>query len=160
MLGRMMLRFGAPQPAVATAVAASAPPAPGQPAAADKARLERAADGTAKLVIDDGFDQAWRRVGLALDRTGFTVVDRDRTGGLYFVRYADPDADAAKARDAGWLDKLMFWKTDDKDRPEQYRIKVAEEPPKSVVTVQDPKGATDRTPNSERILALLREQLR
>ena len=160
MLGRMMLRFGAPQPAVATALAASAPPAPGQPAAADKARLERGADGTARLVIDDGFDQAWRRVGLALDRTGFTVVDRDRTGGLYFVRYADPDADAAKARDAGWLDKLMFWKTDDKDRPEQYRIKVAEEAPRSVVTVQDPKGATDRTPNSERILALLREQLR
>jgi len=160
MLGRMMLRFGALQPAVATALATTAPPAPGQPTAGDKARLERAADGTAKLVVDDAFDQAWRRVGLALDRTGFTVVDRDRTGGLYYVRYADPDADATKAREAGWLDKLMFWKTDEKDRPEQYRIKVAEEPPRSVVTVQDPKGVTDRSANSERILALLREQLR
>ena len=160
MLGRMMLRFGAPQPAVTTALAATAPPAPGQPAAADKARLERGADGTARLVIDDGFDQAWRRVGLALDRTGFTVVDRDRTSGLYYVRYADPDSDARKAQEAGWLDKLMFWKTDDKDRPEQYRIKVAEEAPKSVVTVQDPKGVTDRSANSERMLALLREQLR
>jgi outer membrane protein assembly factor BamC len=160
MLSRMMLRFGAPQPAVATAMAATAPPVPGQPAAADRARLERSADGTARLVIDDTFDQSWRRVGLALDRTGFTVVDRDRTGGLYYVRYADPDADATKARESGWFDKLLFWKTDDKDRPEQYRIKVAEEPPRSVVTVQDPKGATDRSPNSERILALLREQLR
>ena len=160
MLGRMMLRFGAPQPAVTTALATTAAPAPGQPATADKARLERSPDGTAKLVIDDSFDQAWRRVGLALDRTGFTVVDRDRTSGLYYVRYADPDSDATKAREAGWLDKLMFWKTDDKDRPEQYRIKVAEEPPKSAVTVQDPKGATDRSANSERILALLREQLR
>jgi len=160
MLGRMMLRFGAPQPAVTAALATTAAPAPGQPAAADKARLERSPDGTVKLVIDDSFDQAWRRVGLALDRTGFTVVDRDRTSGLYYVRYADPDSDATKAREAGWLDKLMFWKTDDKDRPEQYRIKVAEEPPKSAVTVQDPKGATDRSANSERILALLREQLR
>jgi len=160
MLGRMMLRFGAPQPAVTTALAATAAPAPGQPATGDKARLERSPDGTVKLVIDDSFDQAWRRVGLALDRTGFTVVDRDRTSGLYYVRYADPDSDATKAREAGWLDKLMFWKTDDKDRPEQYRIKVAEEPPKSAVTVQDPKGATDRSANSERILALLREQLR
>jgi len=160
MLGRLMLRFGAPQPAVATAVAASTPPAPGQPAAADKARLERGADGAPRLVMDDAFDQSWRRIGLALDRTGFTVVDRDRTGGLYFVRYADPDAEARKARDAGWLDKLMFWKTDDKDRPEQYRIKVAEEAPRSVVTVQDPKGATDKSANSERMLALLREQLR
>ena len=160
MLGRMMLRFGAPQPAVTTALATTAAPAPGQPAATDKARLERSPDGTAKLVIDDSFEQAWRRVGLALDRTGFTVVDRDRTSGLYYVRYADPDADATKARDAGWLDKLMFWKADDKDRPEQYRIKVAEEPPKSAVTVQDPKGATDRSANGERILALLRAQLR
>ena len=58
------------------------------------------------------------------------------------------------------INKLMFWKTDDKDRPEQYRIKVSEEPPRSVVTVQDTKGVTDRTPNAERILALLREQLR
>jgi outer membrane protein assembly factor BamC len=127
---------------------------------ADKARLEKNADGSAKLVVEDAFDRAWRRVGLALDRTGFTVVDRDRSNGVYFVRYADPDSDVAKARDSGWLAKLMFWKTDEKDRPEQYRIKVVEAAPASVVTVQDPKGEPDRTSNGERILALLREQLR
>ena len=111
-------------------------------------------------MVDDAFDRAWRRVGLALDRTGFTVADRDRITGIYFVRYADPDSDVAKARDTGWLSKLMFWKTDDKDRPEQYRIKVLESAPTSVVTVQDTKGEPDRTANGERILALLREQLR
>jgi outer membrane protein assembly factor BamC len=122
--------------------------------------MEKTADGATKLVVDDAFDRTWRRVGLALDRTGFTVVDRDRTGGLYYVRYADPDSDVAKARDSGWLAKLMFWKTDEKERPEQYRIKVAEEPPISIVVVQDANGAPDRTANAERILALLREQLR
>jgi uncharacterized lipoprotein len=54
----------------------------------------------------------------------------------------------------------MFWKADEKDRPEQYRIKVLESPPASIVTVQDPKGDVDRTTSGERILALLREQLR
>lgn len=160
MLSRLMQRFGTSAPAASTAVAASTPPAPGQPTPADTARIEKGADGATRLVLDDAFDRAWRRVGLALDRTGFTVVDRDRSNGLYFVRYADPDSDVAKARDSGWLAKLMFWKPDERDRPEQYRIKVAEAAPSSVVTVQDAKGVTDTSPNSERILALLREQLR
>ncbi|HVF63828.1 MAG TPA: outer membrane protein assembly factor BamC [Casimicrobiaceae bacterium] len=157
MLSRMMQRFGTSAPAAAAAVASAAPSAA---PATDKARLEKSTDGTAKLVVDDAFDRAWRRVGLALDRTGFTVVDRDRSSGVYFVRYADPDSDVAKARDSGWLAKLQFWKQDDKDRPEQYRIKVLETTPNSVVTVQDPKGEPDRTKNGERILALLRDQLR
>jgi outer membrane protein assembly factor BamC len=160
MLARLMQRFGTPAPEATAAVAAVAPNVPGQPTSTDRARLEKSADGAAKLIVDDAFDRAWRRVGLALDRTGFTVVDRDRSTGVYFVRYADPDSDVAKARDQGWLAKLMFWKQDEKDRPEQYRIKVVESPPASIVTVQDPKGDTDRTSNGERILALLREQLR
>ena len=158
MLARLMQRFGAPAPVATAAVASTAPSA--KPTATDKARLEKSPDGSSQLVVDDAFDRAWRRVGLALDRTGFTVVDRDRSTGIYFVRYADPDIDVAKARDQGWLAKLMFWKQDEKERPEQYRIKVLESPPASVVTVQDPKGAPDRTTSGERILALLREQLR
>jgi outer membrane protein assembly factor BamC len=157
MLSRLMQRFGTPAGVAVAAVAASAP---AQVAPTDKARIEKNPDGSAKLVVDDAFDRAWRRVGLALDRTGFTVVDRDRSIGIYFVRFADPDIDVAKARDQGWLAKLMFWKPDEKERPEQYRIKVSETAPTSVVTVQDPKGEPDRTTSGERILALLREQLR
>jgi outer membrane protein assembly factor BamC len=156
MLSRLMIRFGAPETvadaAVTPAAAANAP---------QHARLEKV-DGLAKLVVDDPFDRAWRRVGLALDRTGFTVVDRDRSSGTYFVRYADPDADMArKDRDKGFLSKLMFWrKDDDKDKPEQYRIKVVETAPQSTVSVQDPKGQPDRSQASDRILALLRDQLK
>ncbi|HVE51562.1 MAG TPA: outer membrane protein assembly factor BamC [Casimicrobiaceae bacterium] len=160
MLSRMMQRFGAPE-AVATAAAKSAIVAPGVATPSDRARLEKSTDGSSKLVVDDAFDRAWRRIGLALDRTGFTVVDRDRSNGVYFVRYADPDSDVTKAREAsGFLSKLMFWKADEKDRPEQYQIKVVETSPMSTVTVQDPKGVPLRTSNGERILALLREQLR
>jgi len=115
-----------------------------------------------QLIVDDTFDRAWRRVGLALDRTGFTVVDRDRSTGVYFVRFADPDADMAKKdSEKGFLSKVLnFWKTDEKDKPEQYRIKVVETAPQSTVSVQDPNGAPDRTQASDKILALLRDQLK
>jgi outer membrane protein assembly factor BamC len=154
MLSRLMMSFGTPEP---QAVAAASPSAP----AAPHARLEKS-DGIARLVVDDPFDRAWRRVGLALDRSGFTVVDRDRSAGTYYVRFSDPDADMQrKDREKGFLSKLLtFWKTDDKDKPEQYRIKIVETSPQSTVSVQDPSGNPDRTQASDRILALLRDQLK
>jgi outer membrane protein assembly factor BamC len=157
MLSRLMMRFGAPE---ATAEAATSPASAAN--APQHARLEKA-DGVSKLVVDDPFDRAWRRVGLALDRTGFTVVDRDRSTGTYFVRFADPDTEMArKDREKGFLSKLVnFWKKDDdKEKPEQYRIKVIETAPQSTVSVQDPTGKPDRSPASDRILALLHDQLK
>jgi outer membrane protein assembly factor BamC len=130
----------------------------GAAAGPERARLEKEASGSYQLVVDDGFDRAWRRVGLALDRVGFTVVDRDRSKGTYFVRYADPENDGAK-KDKGFLDKLMFWKTD-APNVEQYRITVAEATPRSLVTVQDPNGAPDKSATGEKILSLLRDQLK
>jgi outer membrane protein assembly factor BamC len=152
MLTRLMVKFGTTEPQAVAAVAQST----AQP---ERARIEKGSDGVSKLVVDESFDRAWRRVGLALDRSGFTVVDRDRSSGLYYVRYADPDSDINK-RDQGFLAKLMFWRKDEGDKPEQYRIAVVEAAPLSLVTVQDPKGAPDKSPTSDRILALLKDQLK
>jgi outer membrane protein assembly factor BamC len=148
-LSRLLVKFGTPQTAAAAAVA--------QLSQQSRARIEKGNDGASRLVVDDAFDRAWRRVGLALDRTGFTVVDRDRSKGLYFVRYANPDLDV---KQKGWLDKLKFWNTDEKEKPEQYRVVVTQADPASVVTIQDPAGAADRTPNGDKILALLQDQLK
>jgi outer membrane protein assembly factor BamC len=150
LLSRLMVRFGTPADVAASAVAAL----PGQP---QRARIEKGGDGSSRLVVDDAFDRAWRRVGLALDRTGFTVVDRDRSKGLYFVRYSNPDLDP---KEKGWLEKLKFWKTDDKEKPEQYRVVVTQADPSSVVTVQDPTGVADKSANGDKILALLQDQLK
>ena len=162
----------AARPDAATPVAV-APRAPGD-TVPDPSRLPNAprpvkltlesGNGVAQLVVDDAFDRAWRRVGLALDRTGFTVVDRDRSKGLYFVRYSDPDL-AARKKDDGWLAKtisqIQFWKTTDAAaKPEQYRVVVTQADPRSLVTVQDPAGAVDSSANGERILALLKDQLK
>lgn len=66
-------------------------------------------DGIITLTVNDAFDRSWRRVGLALDRIGFLIEDRDRSRGLYFVRYSDLDADKPSEDKKGLLDKLKFW---------------------------------------------------
>jgi len=151
-LTRLMIKFGTSEPAAAAAVARATTPG-GTP---ELARIDKTADGGSRLVVEDNFDRTWRRVGLALDRVGFTVTDRDRSKGIYFVRYADPES--AK-KQQGWLDKLAFWK-DTTEKVEQYRISIAESAPPTVVVVQDVNGAPDRTPNADRILALLKDQLK
>ncbi len=148
-LQRLMVRFGTPEQQAAQAVTASSN-------APDRARLE-SATGVKQLVVEDNFDRAWRRVGLALDRIGFTVVDRDRSKGLYYVRYSDPDA--PKTTTGDWMSKLMFWR-DTTQKPEQYRIQVNESGAQSVVLVQDPNGGPEKSQSSEKILALLRDQLK
>jgi outer membrane protein assembly factor BamC len=153
-LEKLMVALGTPEPAAVQALAADSK-------TPERARIDKGTDGV-RLVVDDTFDRAWRRVGLALDRTGFTVVDRDRSKGLYFVRYANPELE--KKKPEGWLadtlTKMQFWKTAPPEKPEQYRVVVTQADPRSVVTVQDPNGVVDRTANSEKILALLKDQLK
>jgi len=154
MLRRMMIRFGV-QEARSKADLAQANSSP-------RARFSKAQDGVGKLAIDDQFDRAWRRVGLALDRVGFTVEDRDRSKGLYFVRYVDPDADAKSKQPTGMLSKLAFWRStpDPKDRNAQYRIAVKDASAGSEVNVLNKEGQADRSDTANRILSLLYEQLK
>ncbi|NML62402.1 outer membrane protein assembly factor BamC [Massilia sp. RP-1-19] len=118
----------------------------------------------AKLVgdaveVDEGFDRAWRRVGLALDRVGFTVEDRDRVQGVYFVRYVDPDAEVKQ----GFLSKLLSFGSDDKAKEAQrYRILVKSEQgaSTSMVTVQSNDGKAEASPTGAKILKLLSDELK
>lgn len=125
----------------------------------ERAKIVKQGDIT-EVVVDDGFDRAWRRVGLALDRVGFTVEDRDRSKGLYFVRYADPDSVVQK-KSEGWLSKMTSWFNTDKVKPaEQYQIKVSGAEPASKVVVLSKAGAPEESQTSRRILSLLHEQLK
>lgn len=108
--------------------------------------------------VDEGFDRAWRRVGLALDRAGFTVEDRDRTQGIYFVRYINDTAESK-----GFFSKLFSWgSSDEADKDAQrYRISVkAAEGNTSVVKVLSNAGAAETSPVGEKIITLLHEQLK
>ncbi len=153
MLQRLLVRVGTPEQVAQTAVTRAAEVSIG--------KVEKRADGVPMLAFDDPFDRAWRRVGLALDRVGFTVVDRDRAKGMYFVRFVDPDGSPSSKKDESWLSKLAFWRSEDTSRfQEQYRIVVTETAGKSQVLVQDKTGAPDKSTTSEKMLALLLNQLK
>lgn len=155
MLRRLMVRLGADE-AHSKAMLANEP-------VQERAKLSRAADGAGALLLEESFDRAWRRVGLALDRVGFTVEDRDRSQGLYYVRYVDPESDGGKKNETGILSKLMFWKGGDKDKlnqTAQYRIHVNRQGDNTLVQVLTREGGVDRSETSKRILGLLFEQLK
>jgi outer membrane protein assembly factor BamC len=153
MLRRIMVRFGTPESVARSSVAQSQAPAPA------RARIVKAGDGAASLLVSDDFDRAWRRVGLALDRVGFTVEDRDRSRGLYFVRYADTDAAPQKE---GYLSRFAFWRGDAATprKAEQFRILVAGAEEGSRVQVLNRDGGSDGSETAQRILVVLLEQLR
>ena len=156
MLARLMAKFG-----VAAATDKPNAVAGAAPGAASVARAFYAPDKSGSLKVNEPFDRAWRRVGLALDRIGFTVEDRDRSKGLFFVRYIDPDAEAkASGSQKGFFDKLAFWRKDDPASKPQYRIFVAESAGTSDVIVQGADGKPDNSSTSKRILNLLLEQLK
>jgi outer membrane protein assembly factor BamC len=156
-LSRLMVKLGAKEEVARSTVAAASAssPAGGPP----RARL---VDGrpSPTLQLDDGFDRAWRRVGIALDRSGFTVEDRDRGQGLYFVRYVDPAF--AGREEPGLLTRLFSFgrKKNDDNVLAKYRVKVSSEGTTSTVAVLDSQGGPASGENGKRIANLLLEDLR
>ena len=153
MLRRLMVRFGSDdrRSQIEMAEAKNRP--------ADRAKLARSANGAGALEVQESFDRAWRRVGLALDRVGFTVEDRDRSKGLYFVRYVDPESDGQN-KDPGLLSKLAFWKGPAPDPQTRYRVFVKDGGSLTTVQVLSAEGGTDQSDTAKKILGLLFEQLK
>lgn len=152
MLRRLMVRLGSEEKRASVSLASVK--------AEPRAKLAKSDDGAGTLEVLERFDRAWRRVGLALDRVGFTVEDRDRSKGLYFVRYVDPDADNAK-KDVGMLSKLAFWKSSEPPASSkvQYRIYVREHGSETAVQVLSNEGGADKSDTAKKILNLLYQQL-
>jgi outer membrane protein assembly factor BamC len=151
MLRRLMVRFGVEESRAQSLLAEKAAP--------PQAVQSKNPDAAPGLSMPESFDRAWRRVGLALDRIGFVVEDRDRAGGIYFVRYADPEGAAKKEK--GFLSKLAFWSSDDakaKALRYQVRLKGGEENTALAVYMDD--GAPANNETGKRIASLLFEQLK
>lgn len=151
MLNRLMVYMGAADERTRARLAARETEQP------KRSQLLNTGEGT-QLLIDDSFSRSWRLVGLALDRVGFAVEDRDRSSGIYYVRYNDPSKQDV---DKGWLSSLAFWSDDDDiDTINRYQVKVGTRNQQTVVQVADEQGQRDNSPTAIRILTLLQEQIR
>ena len=156
-LSRLMVKLGAKEEVAKTAVATAAIATAGS---AGPARARMVSGSPAPtLQIDDSFDRAWRRVGIALDRSGFTVEDRDRGQGLYFVRYVDP-AFAGREEPNFFSRLFSFGRKKDDSGLAKYRVKVSSEGSTSTVAVLDSQGKPDSGAAGKRIAQLLLEDLR
>ena len=127
-----------------------------QTPAPDAANDTSAQASSTELTLGEPYDRAWLRVGLALDRSNFTVDDRDRTRGLYFVRYVDPK-DMSSAEQGFW--SQVFHGRKEKIA-KQYRVNVrAVTPNQTRVAVVDDKGDIDSSSQAKQIMSLMVDQL-
>ena len=146
-LRRLMIKLGVPQEQSKALVASGA---------AKPTSRVATVGATPVVQIDEGFDRAWRRVGLALDRTGFTVEDRDRAQGTYFVRYVEPNAEK---KDSGFLGKL-FSRSEKASPPLKYRINLNSQGESTTVSVLNASGAPESSANAQRIVQVIADDLK
>ncbi|HSH92018.1 MAG TPA: outer membrane protein assembly factor BamC [Ramlibacter sp.] len=145
-LRRLMVRLGVPQEQAKALVASGAAKPTSRVATVNNAPV---------VQIDEGFDRAWRRVGLALDRTGFTVEDRDRSQGTYFVRYVEPSADR---KDPGFFAKLFQKETS--EPPLKFRINLKSQGESTTVSVLNASGVPETSANAKRIVQVIADDLK
>jgi outer membrane protein assembly factor BamC len=147
MLRRMMIKLGVSQE--------QAKAQTGSGAARTTSRVANV-NGSPVVQVDDGFDRAWRRVGLSLDRTGFTVEDRDRAQGIYFVRYVEPKADN---KEPGFFSRLFGGSSND-SAPLKFLIAVRSQGEATTVSVLNAAGGPESSDNAQRIVKVLADDLR
>ena len=104
------------------------------------------------LVVAEPFDRAWRRVGVALDSGGFTVDDRDRAAGDFYVRYVDTDT--GEKREEPSIFSRLFGAKDPAKAP-TLRIRLVQQGNQTQITVLDAQGARDNSATAQRLLSVL-----
>ncbi|WP_082752570.1 outer membrane protein assembly factor BamC [Janthinobacterium sp. B9-8] len=145
MLSLLLQRFGLDQ-ATAQAVVTKPYQAPAAASLIDNGKA---------LTIADNFDRAWRRVGLALDRSGYVVYDRDRSKGVYMIRRADTDIGGED--NSSFFSKLAFWKKDatpEQKQANEYEVRLVEGINQTKLTVTSKNKSDD---NGKILSALLSE---
>ncbi|MCW8890602.1 MAG: outer membrane protein assembly factor BamC [Sedimenticola sp.] len=110
------------------------------------------------LLMDEELNRAWRLTGVALDRVGFAVEDRDSSERIYYVRYNDP---LKETEEPGLLAKLAFWRDNDQniDKESQYQVTLDAEGRGTRIVVRNQQGVQDNSETALRILTLLHEQI-
>lgn len=142
LLRRLMVKLGVEEKKSKTLIA--------QPNQEKRATISQEKSGLVTLALNDPFDRAWRRVGLSLDRIGFVVEDKDRSSGLFFVRYSAVDIDTGPKKEKGLLDNLKFWGNDEEDKADKEEIPKPKKDDDSLVDKLKFWEAKDKTEAAEK----------
>ena len=150
---RLMVKLGASPQQAQQAQAQSTTTATPAPVLAKLITL----DGQPALALADPIDRAWRRTGLALDRSGFTVEDRDRSRGLFDVRYVAP---TANKEEPGFFSRLFSSKSASATGPRRYQVQLTASGETTELRVRGQDGQAVNAEDVQNILQLLANQLR
>ncbi len=120
----------------------------------EKVKLKKNDDNITILWMGEKLDRAWRRVGISLDRTYFTVQDRDRTVSIYYVKYFNPNAEAEK----GFFSSIIG--DDEPEEPQYYQVALRKVEDGTTVEIRDKEGDILDDEDGLRILKLLYKQLK
>jgi outer membrane protein assembly factor BamC len=150
-LRRLMVKLGTSPEAAKTATAAAS--------ATDSGSQVTRLNGQPVILIQDNLDRAWRRTGVALDRSGFTVEDRDRSAGVYFVRFV---AAGTTAQPKGFIGRLFGSNKDTPSTLTKYQINLTSSADnQSTLRVLTASGQPEPSAqDAERILKLIAAELR
>lgn len=126
------------------------------------AELVRTDAGEARLRVPGDFFTSWRRVGLALDRAAFTVVERNRNERYVDVRFDTEEATGTED-EAGFFDSLAFWRSE--GIPETIRrlrlvFRESQDGRTTQVALESPEGDAVSPARREEILSVLAEEIR
>jgi len=121
-------------------------------------RVTEVADA-AQLTINQGFDKTWREVGLALDRSNFTVEDRDRSQGIYFVRFVNTKEVDPKSSGSWFSNMFKSSKEDELRKAKRYRVVVKGDSAKTMVTALEDNGTIVKGDVDQQILKIIDTQV-
>ncbi len=154
MLSRLLVFLGVQQEAADRAIAEA------EDAGRPRARMETAAGGAPVLVVDEGFARAWRRAGIALDRVGLVIEDRDRSRGIYYVRYVDPLEEVERKGEKGFFSRLFSKGDDGSGSQERYRVVLRHDAELTRVYLEPEENVAAEPARVEDLLTRLLSELR
>ena len=153
MLARMMVYLGTNYDAAKSELAKNS-----GSGLARTSRVTEVADA-AQLSINQSFDKTWREVGLALDRSNFTVEDRDRSQGIYFVRFVNTKEVDPKSSGSWFSNMFKSSKEEELRKAKRYRVVVKGDSAKTIVTALEDNGTIVKGDVDQQILKIIDAQV-
>jgi outer membrane protein assembly factor BamC len=117
-------------------------------------------EGRLVLVVWGEPDALWRRLGLALDRTGLMIDEQDRSAATFLVTYRPDIVDSAEDRPGALRRMLSFGRATPRRQDERYQIRMIENGRDLQIEALSIEGEPLRERDARFVLERIQPQLR